>query len=317
MVLLSLTLAFGVLSVAITRIDRPKPVLAATGAASTDASINLVITPAELETKLDSGSNALRIIDLSTQNHYNEAHVPGAVHAWWQDGMDPYASAYGEVLQVKSGDMNRTAWFQSLGIGPNDDVVVYDDARGRNAARFVWMLNYMGMNSATMLDGGLAAWMAAGYGTTSSGSKVQEAPRLPGPVHDAWLISSTQLATKLNDPGITIVDVRTDAEAREDLNGTIRVGQIPGSKSVPWTALLADANGDLKTNAQLKTVFAPLNVPKSQEIVLYGRFGIDTGLSWLALREAGYTNILIYDQGFATWGKDDSLPIQPRIGVSP
>jgi thiosulfate/3-mercaptopyruvate sulfurtransferase len=317
MILLAFTIAFGGSGLILARAERPDrawtAITSLTASPAPVSSSDLLTSASDLRESLAADTGTLRVIDLSSERDYDSAHVPGAIHAWWQDGMDPYAAAYGEVLRVQVGDMNRTSWFQSLGIGPASTVVVYDDDQGRNAARFVWMLNYMGLTKASMLGGGLAAWTAAGYETTSHPGSIPQVDTLPGPVQQAWLIGSKELAATPKDSRIAIVDVRTDAEARDDLNGTIRVGQIPGSKSIPWTDLVTGENGQLKTVPELKALFATLDVPPDGEIVLYGRFGIDTGLTWLALREAGYSNIRIYDEGWATWGKDTALPVQTRV----
>jgi 3-mercaptopyruvate sulfurtransferase SseA len=39
-------------------------------------------------------------------------------------------------------------------------VVVYDEGGGRYAGRFYWILKYMGVANAKILDGGLEAWIA-------------------------------------------------------------------------------------------------------------------------------------------------------------
>ena len=44
-----------------------------------------------------------------------------------------------------------------------DEVVAYDDAGGSIAARLWWMLDDLGHAARPCLDGGLAAWLAAGY----------------------------------------------------------------------------------------------------------------------------------------------------------
>ena len=56
---------------------------------------------------------------------------------------------------------------------------------------------------------------------------------------------------------------------------------------------------------------AALGIDPTEETVLYGNFGVDTALSWLALRNAGFDNVLSYDRGWAEWSTVPGLPREP------
>ena len=58
-----------------------------------------------------------------------------------------------------------------LGVGPDTTVVAYDDGSGVPASRLWWMLDALGHPSVRVLDGGIAAWRAAGQ-PLESGSRV-------------------------------------------------------------------------------------------------------------------------------------------------
>ncbi len=45
--------------------------------------------------------------------------------------------------------------------------------------------------------------------------------------------------------------------------------------------------------------------------VLYGSFGVDTALPWLALKNAGFSNVQTYDRGWAEWSITPGLPREP------
>ncbi|HEU0165840.1 MAG TPA: hypothetical protein VFQ54_12415, partial [Thermomicrobiales bacterium] len=102
-ILLAFTIAFGATGLVASRIDSPDRVQAATALPAPDTSTSLVTSAGDLHKSLAARSGTLRVVDLSAERQYDKAHIPGAIHAWWQDGMDPYAAAYGEVLQVKVG----------------------------------------------------------------------------------------------------------------------------------------------------------------------------------------------------------------------
>ena len=56
----------------------------------------------------------------------------------------------------------------AAGIGDDDLVVAYDDVGGWVAARLWWMLDVLGHHDVLVLDGGIAAWVAAGGELTTA-----------------------------------------------------------------------------------------------------------------------------------------------------
>lgn len=272
----------------------------------------LLVSAAWLEEQQASLGSRLVIIDLSTIRRYERAHIPGAVHGWWQDTLDSSARTYGRLLSVRSDPQGRVSLLQTLGIGPGSVVVVYDDQEGQRAARFVWMLRYMGFPRSSVLDGGLAAWKGANLPATSHWSNPDTAVPLVGERTASGMITSTAtLKGLLTDPSTVVLDTRTRDEAADDLNGTIRTGRIHGAVWLPWDKTLRDSAGRLKSPAELERLFQAAGVTPDKRIVVYGRFGVETGQTWMVLTLLGYRNVTIYDDGWATWAADPSLPIDP------
>jgi thiosulfate/3-mercaptopyruvate sulfurtransferase len=161
-----------------------------------------------------------------------------------------------------------------------------------------------------VLDGGLAAWRGAD-GAIEEGER--DIPDVAPPAIDGQggIIGTRELAERLGDPRLTILDSRSDDEAADDLNGTRRVGQIPGSIRVPWTATLRDDAGRLKSPEELAAQFLAAGVAPEREVAVVARFGVETGQPWWVLRLLGYPTVRVYDQGWAEWGAETSgLPIE-------
>src|SRR5688572_8631155 len=91
------------------------------------------------------------------QRAYDDAHVPGAVFADLNRHLaDPPGNGRGRHPLPDVATMEAT--FAALGVGPETQVVVYDDADGMYASRLWWMLRYVGHDAVAVLDGGWAKW---------------------------------------------------------------------------------------------------------------------------------------------------------------
>jgi thiosulfate/3-mercaptopyruvate sulfurtransferase len=119
-----------------------------------------------------------------------------------------------------------------------------------------------------------------------------------------------QLLSRLETPTVQVIDIRTDTERADDLGGNMPHGQIPGSVRLPWSDLLGET-GRLIAASSLLALTNGLDLDRTRETVVYGSFGVDTALSWLALRNAGFEEVLSYDRGWAEWSTLPGLPREP------
>lgn len=272
---------------------------------------SLIVDPGWLVDRRSEPANPPLIIDLSSRTQYETGHIPGAIHGWWQDGMELHAPNYGELLSDRTGPLARQRWLQSLGITRDATIVAYDSEGGRDAARFIWMLGFMGIDTASVLNGGLAAWKSFRLPVTSMETPPPDAGIISPGQDLTWLLATDELARRLGDPSLTIVDIRSGDETMDDLNDTIRIGWIPRSISLPWTSLYEGDGVRMRPVDQLSAILTAAGLAPEDEILLYGRFGIDTGRVWLALTAVGYSHVRIYDEGWVHWASRDDLPIDP------
>ena len=314
-IFIGFAVVFGLTGLAVrwaTAADAVSPVAA--GALDTGQQ-SLLVDAAWLAQRLESGETPV-IVDLSAQDVYDAGHIPGAIHAWWQDAMDPFSESYGRTLRLAENPYTLPAYWPDLGATAGETIVVYDNAGSEHAAWFVWALRANGYPNAVALDGGLAAWTGAGQ-PTSDAPAAPKAVATPEPSWDdayTWdasaAIATNQLRDTLDDPNLVIIDVRTPEQARDTINDTVPLGSIPGSRSLPAPSVMRP-DGTFHTGDELTAGLAPLQLAPGNEIVVYGRFGIDTGRVWLALRLAGYDNVRVYDDGWQTWASTPDLPTAP------
>src|SRR5438105_4733858 len=90
---------------------------------------------------------------------YDRGHVPGAVFV---DLDRDLSQPGGPGRHPFPGVQAFAALLGRLGVGPQTHVVVYDDSTGSVAARLWFMLRVHGHEKASLLDGGIKAWIEAG-----------------------------------------------------------------------------------------------------------------------------------------------------------
>ena len=122
-----------------------------------------------------------------------------------------------------------------LGIGPEDRIVAYDDAGGAIAARLWWMLGWIGHEARWLLDGGLTAWQAAGYGL-EAGACQRPPVTWPAVTGNDQLIATTAQVSH----GVgTLLDARAAPRFRGEAEPIDPVaGHVPGAANLPFDALL-------------------------------------------------------------------------------
>src|SRR3984893_223398 len=117
-------------------------------------------------------------------------------------------------------------------------------------------------------------------------------------------ISLTELQQRLNDPHLTIVDVRAlPAYNGWRLNGSARGGHIPGAVAFPSAWLQSVEAPEVERLLRSKGILA------SREVILYGdRPGVTLPLM-SRLVELGHNGARVYEGGWGEWGGDKTLAV--------
>lgn len=240
------------------------------------------------------------------RREYGSAHLPGAVFV---DLHTELAGGPGGGRHPLPPVEGFTAQLGRLGIGAETTVIAYDDAGGAIAARLWWMLRSIGHDRVAVLDGGYAAWVAAGQRVTADVPSVD--PR-SYPSVDAWTgtVTADEVAESLAAGGVVI-----DARAAERYRGDTepidpRAGHIPGARSLPHMDNLTP-KGVHSSPAELRERFADVG----DAPVVYCGSGVTACHDLLAMAIAGIPEARLYPGSWSEWASDPDRPVETAVGA--
>jgi thiosulfate/3-mercaptopyruvate sulfurtransferase len=116
-----------------------------------------------------------------------------------------------------------------------------------------------------------------------------------------------ELRDRLDDPGLTILDVRTPAEYAGKTGSPCdpRQAHIPRARLLEYARLFAGPGQPLPPE-QVRDL---TGLPEGAEIVAYCHSGSRSALAALALRAAGY-DARNYPGSWHEWSRHDELPVE-------
>ncbi|MDH7445141.1 sulfurtransferase [Aquimarina sp. 2201CG14-23] len=259
-----------------------------------------------------SKKNSVKIIDFRRPKKYTEKHIEGALNIWRTD-IEDTSYPYGGMMAKK--DEIETL-FSALGIRNSDQVVVYDDRGGCDAARLWWVLKNYGFESVQLLNGGLAAWKQ--IGGVINNKKISSVPSvfvLPEKSEFELYIDKDRIKENIDSKEkMMILDTRSIDEfsGKRQKKGAHKGGRIPESKRIDWIEAI-HYNGDMKFKSyqELEKVYEKMKVSKDDLIVTYCHSGVRSAHTTFILTELlGYSNVKNYDGSWTEWSFFDNLPFQ-------
>jgi thiosulfate/3-mercaptopyruvate sulfurtransferase len=262
-----------------------------------DATVNLVRPPQGGPYVVQSGHDA-----------YLAGHIPGAAFADVSGEMSDPASPY--PFAVPSPERFAAAAGR-LGIGAGTRVVTYSQHSPMWATRLWWLLRYFGFDDVGVLDGGLAAWSAAGL-ELQAGERVYAPATFDSRPRVELLADIDEVrGVAGGERSACLVNALAPEVFRgEGPSSYARPGRIPGSVSAYWGELLDPASGRFLEPERLRAKLTRSGVLDAGEVIAYCGGGISATVDLFALSLLDRQDARLYDGSLTEWTAHPELPVE-------
>ncbi len=255
------------------------------------------------------GQSGVVVVDTQKANFYQMEHAEGAVNISRADIVvnEPYPNLVGTKSQIEAVLGNN-------GISNDSTVVIYDTNKNMDSARLWWTMKAYGhpVDKIKVVSGGLSALKRAGVAMSNSRVNPESASYTATELDSSMIATLEDVKAQVNDPteDTCIIDTRTIEEYRE--------GTIPGSVHINFV------NNNFKDDTykpanQIQILYLENEVKPEDTVIMFCKTSIRGAQTHLALYNAGYRNLKLYDAAWVEWSSKPSLPVytpeQPTMPV--
>ncbi|TWE06127.1 thiosulfate/3-mercaptopyruvate sulfurtransferase [Neobacillus bataviensis] len=228
--------------------------------------------------------------------NYLQSHLPGAVYFDLEQDLSGTVGDHGGRHPLPDVDVLVNK-LENAGINHEITVIAYDDGEGAFAARFWWLLKYLGHENVYVLDGGFKNWLKADLPVTADiPTFKREDLRLS--LRFELLATYEEVKAAVAKQDKVLIDSR-EAKRYLGLEEPIdkKAGHIPGALNKPWMEGLR--GGRYLPNSVQMQRFSDLDL--NQPIIVYCGSGVTAVPNFLALKQAGFKNVKLYVGSFSDW----------------
>jgi thiosulfate/3-mercaptopyruvate sulfurtransferase len=247
----------------------------------------LILEPTWLKEML--GRPHIRPVDLRDADAYRTAHIAGAAYL----ELRRLGTSVGKLENALLPPSEFSDLMAELGISSGDVVVAYDDQWGLAAARLLWALHYYGHRDVAVLNGGWDGWVDEG-GPQATGDEAVTPGHFEATPRSDVYADTEWIAERIRAGGTALVDTRTKAE--------FDAGHIPGAIWWDWfNAVPAGSWNVSRDPAELRAEWQALGLSASDHVTVYCRSGMRAAHTYLVLRNAGFSQVRLYDGSWQEW----------------
>ena len=265
-----------------------------------------------LEARL--GTPGLTVLDASyhlpaaardAASEFAAAHIPRARFL----GLASLFDAESNVPYAMPAPAQLAERLASLGIAPDDAIILYDDSAIRTAARAWFVLAALGRHNVAILDGGFGKWRSEGRALEAgTPATAFAAPATLAPAQRVR--SKADMLANLDSHAEQVLDARSVdrvyGSGIDPVHGGPN-GRIPGALNLPFTEVL-NADGTYKSSDALSAAFTAAGIDLARPITTTCGSGVTASVLLFALHLIGVETAALYDGSWSEWSADPATP---------
>ena len=280
---------------------------------------SVLVSPEQLSAMMSA--EPVVIIDTRDADTYAAGHLPGAVNM--REVFTFLATSTAEGISALKSTFAEH--FGQVGLSGKETAVFYEDALNSGygqSCRGYYLLTWLGYPKIRVLNGGFSAWKAAGL-PVSTEAATPVAASFPSdlPMSDVMLTKDDVAAALGSD--VVLLDVRDIDEWTGESSSPYgkdfapRKGRLPGAKWIEWYRFMKpSAQGPVfKSPLEVQAECATAGIGTDDTVYLYCFKGARASNTFLALKQAGFSDVRMYFGSWNEWSRDDSLPIETDAPV--
>ena len=269
------------------------------------ADSHTLVTPDWIEQRRSDAS--IVILDARPETEYKKGHIPGALPINAYDNLVESTPQGEKVFQDWLTDT-----FSRLGLGPKDQIVVYENKVGMRAARAYWMLCYAGQPTVYMLEGGFEGWKAKQLPVSTDPPVARTATKYKLKPQKKYVATAQEVAALSKEKKVVILDVRRrdEFEGKGGSEDCARQGHIPGAVWIEWTQFLSEDGSTIQAPEKLGVMLAEKGVTPDKQIITYCHRGARSAMVWAVFDDMGYPKVKNYVGSWHDWAAKKELPAQ-------
>src|SRR5882724_5795226 len=239
---------------------------------------------------------------------FEEGHIPSAD---FLDLQGEFSDQTTELRFMMPAIAQLEAAFGRHGLGNDSRVVLYSIGTAMWATRFWWMLQSLGFENVSVLDGGLDTWKAGSRAIETGPAKGYPPATFTAKPQRGYFVDKHQVLAACGERNTVVVNALSP-QFHKGLQPSRygRPGRIPGSVNVFAATLFDPETKAFIPLAEAEAKFAAQGISKDKRVVAYCGGGISATIGLFQLHRLGYNNLTLYDGSMGEWAKDASLPIE-------
>ena len=248
------------------------------------------------------------LFHVGSKPDFDREHIPGAQLVNPQDLSVPRAEGALLMQLLLSGPLREK--LEGLGVNDDSRVIIYFGTDQIHLTTRVYLsLDAAGLGErASVLDGGLPAWKAAG-GAVTDVLKPVPAGRITVKPRPEVVIEADELREGLGKGELDVIDARLPEFFDGTSSGAMpRAGHIPGARSIPFSTLTT-ADLRLKSDGELAGIFDAAGVKKGDTVASYCHTGQQATLVYFVAKRLGFA-ARVYDGSWDEWSRRSEFPVE-------